>query len=244
MDSKWLLVRRAVFALGAWACLFFFVASALAMLVYPGGTMIDPGVSGYSFLQNFFSDLGRTHGFDQRPQWLSWTLFTAGLTFLGVAMMAVFALYPTMFSRRPAARAFARSGALGGVVAGAAYLGIAWTPFDLYPHQHLAFVYLAFVASLVVVALLIPAIFLEPDYPNRYGWLFTGLAAVLLVYLFILFLGPKPTDPEALVLQASAQKIVVYGEILIMGLQCLGAFRLTARETEREEPLNEQPAEG
>ena len=228
MNARWVTIRRRVFALGATACLFFFLASALAMVAYPGGTLLNPALSGYSFLQNFFSDLGRTHDFHQRPQPLSWALFTAGLTFLGLVMVAVFSLYPMLFARRSLARVFSQIGSLGGVLAGAAYLGIAWTPWDLYGPLHLVFVYLAFVSSLLVVALFIPAIFLEPDYPNRYAWLFTGLALGLSIYLLILFLGPQPKDDAALVLQATAQKIVVYGEILCMGIQCLGAYRLSA----------------
>ena len=45
----------------------FFILSSLAMLAYPGGTATDTTRPGYSFLTNFFSDLGRTRSLSNQP---------------------------------------------------------------------------------------------------------------------------------------------------------------------------------
>ena len=57
------LIRIAEF--GIWQ---FFVLTIIAMLVYPGGTLHDATTDAYSFLNNFFSDLGRSRDFEGGPR--------------------------------------------------------------------------------------------------------------------------------------------------------------------------------
>ena len=52
--------RFTVFKIVAVICGLFVVLTAAAMFIYPGGTNTDKTTAGYSFLGNFFSDLGRT----------------------------------------------------------------------------------------------------------------------------------------------------------------------------------------
>ena len=52
--------RIAVFQIVIVASLAFVVVTILAMFTYAGGTGANPQNPGYSFLTNFFSDLGRT----------------------------------------------------------------------------------------------------------------------------------------------------------------------------------------
>ena len=48
------------------------------MVVYPGGPLLDPSVTGYSFVQNFVSDLAMTVTHGSQSNHLGAGLFVAG----------------------------------------------------------------------------------------------------------------------------------------------------------------------
>jgi len=74
------------------------------------------------------------------------------------------------------------------------------------------------------------AIFAERNYPNRYGWLFIVFAGILAIQIAIMLLGPRSwRSQEALYLQAVAQKIVVYAEVICMLVQAIGALSITSK---------------
>jgi len=56
-----------VFARGRWIVGIAVVLAIVSMLLYPGGTTLDPSPRGYSRWQNFLSDLGMTVAYDHRP---------------------------------------------------------------------------------------------------------------------------------------------------------------------------------
>jgi hypothetical membrane protein len=68
-------MRTRIFDLVVAGCLGFIVLTALAMLVYPGGTASDATTRGYSFFTNFFSDLGRTQARNGEPNTMAASLF-------------------------------------------------------------------------------------------------------------------------------------------------------------------------
>ena len=67
----------------------FIVFNLVAMFLYPGSTYLNSLSSGYSFTQNFLSDLGRTLTFSGEVNFLSSLLFNMSLIFTG----SVFALF-------------------------------------------------------------------------------------------------------------------------------------------------------
>ena len=61
-------------------CIFLF-SNVLAMFFYPGGNINDPNQIGYSFLNNFFSDLGRVESLQNpaKNNFISCALFNLSL---------------------------------------------------------------------------------------------------------------------------------------------------------------------
>ena len=71
------------------------------------------------------------------------------------------------------------------------------------------------------------AILAEPRYPDRYAHAFTLFLVLLGIQIFIMIMGPRSWHSESsLLLQATAQKIVVYAEILVMLYQSVGAWKV------------------
>lgn len=219
--------RRRIYRFALFATAQFVVLTLLGMVAYPGGTLRDPALPRYSFLQNFFSDLGLLTAHNGADNGVSAALFIVALTTGGLALLLYFLSAPVLFRAQRWAFRLALAGSLFGVLTGVGFVGVAWTPADVLVGPHVRFVLLAF-RSLPLVALLYgAAILLTPGYPNRYAAAFGVFGLLLIAYLWLLTAGPDTTTPAGLVIQAAGQKVIVYAAIVSMGYQCLGALRLT-----------------
>ena len=70
------------------------------------------------------------------------------------------------------------------------------------------------------------ALLLETDYPNQYGWSLLAFCSLLGVYLVLWqFDGIGPL-PDNLLRQATAQKIVVYSQVVMPGISSRGRAEL------------------
>lgn len=215
--------RKRNFDLVAGGCVLFVVLTALAMLIYPGGTATDPTTRGYSFFTNFFSDLGRTHARNGQPNPIAAPMFFIALSGAGIALIAFSFAFARFFTRARFDRALALLGALAGAVAGACFIGVAFVPADWNGALHTQFVFGAFEAFTVAALAYFVALARAPAYPKRYAAVFGGFALLLLLYLGLLFFGPHPRTPNGLLIQATGQKIIVYAAIVSVLIQALGA---------------------
>ena len=222
--------KKIILIFSIYSLLQFLLFTASAMLLYPGGTKSDHDTTGYDFLNNFFSDLGRTLTFNGEEKNASFYLFTSALISTGISTIALFLLFPALFNIKQISRKFSFGAAAGGVIAGFAYIGIALTPWDILLQPHLFFVRLAFTSFLFITVFSIGAIYTDPFYPKIYGAVFIVFGIILTGYLYLLFFGPKLDSAEGVYIQATAQKIVVYSEIVCLLFQSFGAYRFINKE--------------
>ena len=213
-------LRQHIFSATMVGCIQFVLLTFIAMLFYPGGTHDNPAAPGYSFFNNFFSDLGLTVSPSGEISTVSFFLFTLSLTLAGLAIILFFLASPALFKNTPG-RIPSLLGSIVGVLSGLFYIGIAFTPADLHLEWHGNFVLLAFSSFLLVVILYTLAIFLNKDYPNRYAYVYLVFAVLLAAYLWLLFLGPNDIR-----IQATGQKVIVYAEIICMFIQAYGARKM------------------
>jgi hypothetical membrane protein len=127
------------------------VLNPLAMLFYPGGTSTDQDAEGYSFLENFFSDLGMVHTYRGEPKALSLVLFASALVLIGIAFVLFFAVMPSYFVKTRLERTASRIGSIAGVLAGVSCIGIAATPWDFYLNAHMIFAFGLSLSFLIAV---------------------------------------------------------------------------------------------
>lgn len=218
-----ILSHQRIFDLVTTGCILFVVLTALAMLVYPGGTATDPTTRGYSFFTNFFSDLGRTETRGGQPNPIAAALFFIALTGAGAALMAFFLAFARFFTRTRLDRALAWLGTLAGVIAGVCFVGVAFTPANLAGALHNQFVFTAFEAFTVATIVYFILLLRAPNYPKRFAMVFGVFAILLVLYLGLLFFGPHTRTPEGLLIQATGQKVIVYASIISVLIQSLGA---------------------
>lgn len=216
--------KRAIVYFSMCSAVSFFIFSSLAMLTYPGGTIHDRQTLGYSITDNYFSDLGRTRSWNGENNYWSNRLFQTSLVVVGLSLILFFLILPSLF-RELAAQNLASFATFFGCLAGLSYIGIALNPLDVDYTTHTLFVRGGFIAFLLMCFCFALAIKQESTYPNRFAYAFVVFSLILAVQIFIMFFGPRSWhSPEALFLQATAQKIVVYSEIGCMLYQMYGAL--------------------
>ena len=215
------------------ACLQFIVLTALAMLLYPGGSQADHTSRGYSFFGNFFSDLGLTVTASGARNIPSFVLFVVALTLAGLGLVWFFVAAPSLFWQpdavdrlRKSMRLLAVLGSLFGVISGLCFVGVAFTPANLFRGAHIGFVLTAFEAFPVAAACYALAVWLHPAYPRRYFWAYLAFTLLLAGYVGLMFSGPPPNSAEGIMVQATGQKAIAYAAIVCMLIQSYGAQRV------------------
>lgn len=223
------IIQRSAILFALFSALLFFVLSSWAMAEYPGGTIHDRTTEGYSFWYNYFSDLGRTRSWNGAPNGLSSRLFQAGLLTAGASLGVYFLVLPSIF-RKEEARFLAMVASILGLMAAVSYIGIALYPLNVNYRLHTVFVRAGFIAFLAMSLFYTLSILNEPGYPRHYARAFAVFTAILGIQVAVMLFGPRSwSSPGALLLQASAQKVVVYAEILCMAYQGAGAWRRASR---------------
>ncbi len=216
--------QKLFFQFGVFGTMQFLVLTVLAMLIYPGGTIHHPEYEAYDFLYNYFSDLGRTFTFDGSSNWMSHLLFRTTLTISGVCLILFFVALPTLFKSN-STKTLIIIASFFGIIAGVCYIGIANVPWNIDLRLHRSWVYRGFMSFLLMTVFYSAAILTEREYPNRYAKAFGVFAIILSIQIVIMIFGPRAyRSNEGLFIQAVAQKVVVYGEILVMLFQAIGAL--------------------
>ncbi|MBV9257412.1 MAG: hypothetical protein JO215_05285 [Ktedonobacteraceae bacterium] len=226
----------AVFRITIAVSILFFLLTVIAMLLYPGGTITDPHVHGYSFFLNFLSDLGRISTPSGQPNLISRMLFTFALSMGAVAVALFFVALTQFFPGSGMAPQLSRLGAICGLVTSVCFIGVAFVPLDLSSLVHYVFLDVALVSFLLAFLLLFLAVLLTPGFPRRVVWVFSAFAVLLAAYslllLFLLLFGPKAGTLPWEIIQATGQKIIVYASILTALVQAFNMQPLLLKNAE------------
>lgn len=201
----------------------FFILTIVAMVLYPGGTLHDAGPDTYSFLNNFFSDLGRTEDFEGNVNPSRW-IFTTTVSIVGLAIMGFVLAMPAIFKHDKRFRILKYVAMILGVFAGFGFLGVAFTPYDIRFTGHEISVKGGFLAFFGFAVIMTYMIYQSRYYPNYYGHVFMIFNAILLYYILLLFFGPDARESLlGLHLQVISQKVLIYAQIICMLIQMRGA---------------------
>lgn len=225
MPSKSLFWRQTAFRVSMAVCVIFVMLTGVAMLVYPGGTKEDHLAAGYSFFQNFFSDLGRTEAWSGESNTVSMLLFIVALSLAGAILATFFVVFAQFFNQSPWSKWLGRLGAVAGVISGICFVGIAATPDNVHGWAHGVFVDWAFRMFLLAVILYTAAILTQKQYPRRAAWVFALFAVLLAGYVVLITVGPSTDTANGLKIQATGQKIIVYAAIVTVFIQAWDALR-------------------
>lgn len=204
-------MRRAVVL--RYAALQFVVLVAIAMVLYPGGNHFDGFAPHYRLTVNFLSDLGATRAWSGTMNYVSCALFFIALTTIGAALIA-FAWAWRAFAFARARAAWAGHASAGfGTISGAAFIGIAVTPFNLALAAHNSCVLAAFGCLLGYVAFLTIAMAANGAQPIQNG-VNAAYVLVVLGYVALVLFGPRLNSEGGFRTQVIGQKLVVLASMI------------------------------
>ncbi len=209
------------------ACLGYVILSTSSMFFYPGGTFRDVNTIGYIPTLNFLSDLGRTVAFNGEPNPFGAVIYIVGLSSVGIMTIWMFLRLPRIFNEDRWTRLFYLGSRILGVISGIGFIGIAFTPNNLWDVPHTIFVNIAFMKLLQALFLLMLCIYRTPHFPNRFGHLLFLANSVLFGFILLKILGPSiHTSDDGLKVQATAQKVMVYTMIISLSILALGTKKV------------------
>lgn len=199
----------------------------LAMLFYPGGTYTDPYTQGYSFFENFFSELGLLHTHLGGEKLLSLALFAPALVMAGIGLILFFLAFLQFFHKNKVEHNLSSLGSALGILSGLCFIGVV-VPADVHMGIHKGSVMWAFRLFPAAILCYLPLLFKDKKFHRRYGWTLVAFFLLLVIYLLLLELGPGITTYAGMLIQAVGQKVIVYASILTIMFQAWGAFRRNA----------------
>lgn len=203
----------------------FLVLTPVSMLLYPGGAPVDPDTDGYRFLENFFSDLGRTVAHNGEPNVASAVLFVVALALAGLGLAVFFLAVVPLYRPGRVALALAAAGSGIGVVSGLSFMGIAFTPADIARAAHGWFVVTAFRTFLIATLFHTAAVLAARHYSNRYAAVYGAFTVLLAAYLWLLLQGPRLDSAQGVVVQVTGQKVIAYAAIVTALIGAWGAAK-------------------
>lgn len=204
-----------------WAIALCLAFGSLAATVYPGGTVLDSGPRGYSFLQNSISDLGMTVAHDGRANPLGAGLFVGSFTLLSLSVGACAIGFVQLHMSSVRARPFAQTGAAGALAAGACLLAAGIAPANLLASLHLWAARSACIIAPPSLLLLAVAAAKDRRFPASVAVIWLVLAFAVTVW-FAMPWGAAITTPRELAIRASAQKLLA---VVVVGAVTYQAYR-------------------
>jgi hypothetical membrane protein len=181
--------------IGAWCGILagvqFVIVTFIIMAIYP---------EGYSFLENYFSELGlsETNGY---PTPLNWFLFATATTLAGAFSIPFWLTIRTLFTETTPLRIIGYIGTILGIAAGPCLAGVGIFAADLFGLAHgLSTVYFFILFSLAIGVYSF-GILLNSEYENIYSLIGIIVAIICLTHIFLIG-------------GAAMQKLAVYSLIL------------------------------
>jgi hypothetical membrane protein len=174
----------------------FVIFSFLGMLVYPGG---------YSFLTNYFSQIGMTQVGGQ-PNPAGYVLFVAACTSAAVCIIPFSLSLRTVFTKPNSVRYLATIGTILAIIGAPFLSALAVLAGDIYPYQHGLSTLLFFLLYASAIVVYSVAMLLNKNYNYLYALIGFIVAAICLVHIFLIG-------------TALMQKIAVYALILWSAFQ-------------------------
>lgn len=203
----------------------FLILSTINMYIYPGGFHINYHVfpmDQYSFIYNNLSDMGMLYTFTGEPNFTSAALFTTTITLTGTSFLIYVRYFPQIFHTDSKSYKIARRGSIIGIISSAAFIGVAWTPWDILIVPHMMFVFTAFLLSIVFNIFFAISILKEKSYPNWFAYTLMVYVLVVIAYLLALIIGPSYISLTGRVIESLGQKIVVYVQMVVLIINAVG----------------------
>ena len=190
--------------------------------------MYNKEAKGYTFTENFFSDMGAYAARNGDPNYLSMIFFSLSLTIVGVTFILYYLTIPSLFRNDRLSYLISLLGSLFAIAGSLCLIGTGLTPSDLVLESHKFFANNIFYTFLFTSFLYTYVIFKSNTLKKRYavGYLFFSVS--IFFYVGVLNFGPSADlNNSALIFQVVSQKLIVFVFIFSVLHQTFGFENLT-----------------
>ena len=209
------------------ATILFIFFQLAGMFLYPGGTMFNSASKGYTFSENFFSDMGAYTARNGEPNYLSMILFSFSLAIVGVTFILYYFTLPLLFKSNKLNYLFTLIGTLFAFMGSICLIGTGLTPSDLVLKSHQFFANNIFYSFLLTSFFYTIAIFRSNQIEKKYAIGYFIFFLSIFIYVGILNFGPSADlNNSALIFQVISQKIIVLVFIFSVIHQTFGFSKL------------------
>lgn len=196
--------RRISAYLGIIGGLLFVVITFIAMLTYPGG---------YSFLDNYFSELGLTETNGQ-PSMLNYALFSIACTSVAICLIPFMLAIRTEFQETTSLKVLSGAGTIFGIASAPNLSALALFAGDVFPTEHGLTTLLFFLLITIGILIYSISILLNATYPRLYA----GIGFIVVV-ICLLHIGAFFSPVFTVFGSALWQKVSVYALVLWSAFQ-------------------------
>ena len=201
----------------------FIILQIIGMMVYPGGTIHDEATVGYSFSNNFFSDLGIYTAYNGEPNYLSMSLFMISLIFVGITFIFYYMTLPQFYKDDSLNFKLSILGTLFAFGGSIGLIGTALTPADLVLDMHVFFANGIFKCFMITALCYTIVISRSNVFEKKYAWGYGVFFILIALYVGVLEWAPPPRSSQpALVFQVITQKLIVLTFCLAIVYQTFG----------------------
>tara|TARA_Y100000817_G_scaffold125075_2_gene98008 strand:- start:4386 stop:5063 length:678 start_codon:yes stop_codon:yes gene_type:complete len=221
-------MRKTLIKQGYFAILVFISLCVIAMIYYPGGTIIDSTTVGYLFFYNFLSNLGEWTAKNGEPNFFSAYLFNTSMLVLALSYsLFYFNFLKVIISRSK--NLLLKTTLIMSIsisLLGFIFVAIFSSDPDTFS-LHILFVKIGFYS--LFIHCIIQAIFIYSiKLPNNLLFNST-LIFTIIMFLFVLMMefGPNPFENnESLFIQVTSQKIIVTSILIYFFIQVKEALKI------------------
>ena len=221
-------MRKTSIKQGYFAILVFISLCVIAMIYYPGGTIIDSTTVGYLFFYNFLSNLGEWTAKNGEPNFFSAYLFNTSMLVLALSYsLFYFNFLKVIISRsKNLLLKITLIMSISISLLGFIFVAIFSSDPDTFS-LHILFVKIGFYS--LFIHCIIQAIFIYSiKLPNNLLFNST-LIFTFIMFLFVLMMefGPNPFENnESLFIQVTSQKIIVTSILIYFFIQVKEALKI------------------
>ncbi|MBR66286.1 MAG: hypothetical protein CMC58_06265 [Flavobacteriaceae bacterium] len=198
----------------------FVILNFISMVIYPGGTIIEPETKGYSFFYNFLSNLGESTAKNGEDNIVSAYLFNSSMLILAISYFLFYVSYLRIqlkFNRNKILNFLSLSTIIISLVSFilVAVFSSDNSTFDI----HVFFVKVAFRLLLIHCFIQLFIVY-KSKLSKRMFTSSSIFCFMLLLFIIVMEYGPNPfLDNRSLLIQVSSQKMIVISILLYFFVQ-------------------------
>ena len=198
--------------------IFFVIMGAMS---YEGGHRLDLNSQGYSFSNNYLSDLGRIKTVAGMDNSIPFYCFNSSLIILSVVFSFYFLFLPSVYDESIEIQNIARVGSVFGFLASICFAGVAFTPADLLIDAHIFFAdWLFRLMNLTIVFYAVTYIMMKKNY-FIFSFIFGIVALVVTAHIILSDFGLARFFNEPHTVRVLSQKAATISLIISVPLMTI-----------------------